>query len=79
MSIHDEPLTLYDVFTDDQVRRELAKARRVADKRSLTRRSLKPGSSRAMVTSANARWHTACEAAERWERVALARGIEVPR
>jgi hypothetical protein len=79
MSIHDEPLRLHECFTDAQVLRHLARARRDATKASERRRALEPGSSRAKVTTANTRWHTACEAAERWERVALARGIEVPR
>jgi hypothetical protein len=54
-----------------QLRRELAAAERKSAKAAEARSSLPPGSSRARVTTANARWARAAEA-----RDLLARRIE---
>lgn len=48
-----------------QVRRELARLEQKVSAASTRRRNLPPGSSRARVTSANAKWSTACEARDR--------------
>lgn len=45
--------------------RKLAAAKAKMERASQRRRDLPPGSSRARVTTANARWATACEAYER--------------
>lgn len=45
--------------------RELARAEEKVERASEVRRALPPGSSRARVTTANARWSTACEARDR--------------
>lgn len=45
--------------------RDLGRARTKVEWASEARRALPPGSSRARVTTANARWSTACEGYER--------------
>lgn len=52
--------------------RDLAAAEAKVERASETRRSLPPGSSRARVTTANARWSTACEQRDRVQRIAAA-------
>ncbi len=47
------------------LRRQLAQLEAKVRKTSEARRALPPGSSRARVTTANARWATACEARDR--------------
>lgn len=49
----------------DALRRQLAQLEAKVRKTSEARRALPPGSSRARVTTANARWATACEARDR--------------
>lgn len=59
------PLNPLVSWSHDRLARELKKAREKRDKASARRRDLPPGSSRANVTTANARWSTACEAYDR--------------
>lgn len=47
------------------IERDLARAEAKVAKASEARRLLPPGSSRARVTTANARWSTACTARDR--------------
>lgn len=61
--------------TDKQVLRELMAAEMKVERTSLARRSLPAGSSRARVTTANARWSTACEARDRLRSEATDRGL----
>jgi hypothetical protein len=46
----------------------LGRAKKAMEKASAARMSLPPGSSRARVTTANARLNTYCEAVARWEK-----------
>lgn len=48
-----------------QLRRKLQAAQEKSDKATTARRMLPPGSSRAKVTTANARWSRAAEARDR--------------
>ena len=50
--------------------RELARLKKAVERTSEARRKLPPGSSRARVTSANAKWARACEAYDRALRAA---------
>jgi hypothetical protein len=52
-------------MTIEQLRRELGRLEDRVTATSERRRALPPGSSRARVTTANARWATACEARDR--------------
>lgn len=49
----------------DELRRALVVAERKVVRTSERRRALPPGSSRARVTTANAKWTIACEARDR--------------
>jgi hypothetical protein len=49
----------------EQVRRELTAAEKKVAATSERRRALPAGSSRARVTTANAKWSTACQARDR--------------
>lgn len=51
-----------------ELRRELTRLDRAVERASARRRDLAAGSSRARVTTANARWSTACEARDRIAR-----------
>lgn len=57
--------TLEAFFALDRQHRQLTAA---VTRTSAARQALPPGSSRARVTTANARWSTACEARDRRER-----------
>lgn len=48
--------------TEKRLAREVERTRRAMEKRSETRFAMPPGSTRARVTTANAKWHIACEA-----------------
>ena len=52
-----------------QIDRVLASLARDVERTSKARQALPPGSSRAKVTTANARWARACEARARLERL----------
>jgi hypothetical protein len=51
--------------TIPELERELARAQRASEKASAARAALPPGSSRARVTTANARWMRAAEHRDR--------------
>jgi len=51
--------------TTEQIRRDLARLEQKVEAASARRRNLPPGSSRARVTTANAKWSTACAARDR--------------
>jgi hypothetical protein len=48
--------------------KELRRAKKAMERASAARMALPPGSSRARVTTANARLNTYCEAVDRWEK-----------
>lgn len=77
-SVYEEPMMPHAHLTDAQVMRELKQSRKAANATSRNRAALPPGSSRAKVTTANARCDRACRQAMRWERVAVARGLAIP-
>ncbi len=52
-----------------ELEREIAAAEKAVERTSEARRKLEPGSSRARVTSANARYARACEAHDRLWRL----------
>lgn len=58
-------LTGYLRLGRDRLERMLREAERAVARTSAVRRDLPPGSSRAKVTSANARWSRACEERDR--------------
>lgn len=51
--------------TVERLRKRLQKATQTAQKASEARRALSPGSTRARVTTANARWLARCEERDR--------------
>lgn len=56
---------MIDRRTDGDLLRDLRRATKDVQRTSERRRDLPPGSTRARVTTANARWSTACEARDR--------------
>jgi hypothetical protein len=62
-------------YTEREMRRLLRTAHRDMRRTSDRRRDLPPGSSRARITTANARWSTACEHYWRLRGVALEMGL----
>lgn len=56
---------MIDRRTDYELLRDLRRAEKDVQRTSERRRALPPGSTRARVTTANARWSTACEARDR--------------
>ena len=56
-----------DTRTDKELAKELARLNKQVEVWSNRRRMLPPGSSRARVTTANAKWAIACEARDRVE------------
>jgi hypothetical protein len=61
--------------TDAEMLRELRALERKVERTSEARRLLPPGSSRARVTTANARWSTACAARDRLQAELQRRGV----
>ena len=58
--------------------KELAKEEKASFKASEARRKLNPGSSRARVTTANARWASAAEARDRTLKALNDLGVKIP-
>lgn len=63
-------------YTEKEMRRLLKAAHRDMRRASERRRDLPPGSSRARITTANARWSTACEHYWRLRGIAVEMGME---
>lgn len=57
-----------DVGTVARLRRELVAAQKRSDKLAMARAALPIGSSRARITTANARWSSAAEARDRAQK-----------
>lgn len=53
----------------EQARKKLAQAEKKVEKASTARFNLQPGSTRARVTTANARLNVACEARDRYAEI----------
>lgn len=78
MTILDEPVSLREHLTDQQVLRGLRDARRKMERASEARRLRSLTSSRKGKATLAARHMSACEEHDRWLRTCVARGIEVP-